>query len=414
MFKRYFAPGVLFLCILGLFSWLMWSPYWATLREVGAVMRLIHREYYDADAVRYNHLRDKMLQGTVENLDPYSRYFSEEDFTAFRERSDQRYVGVGVEIQKLEDRVAIMTVFPGSSAEQGGVLPGDRILRVGDTDVREFSVEAVVDEIRGEEGQPVELGLYRPLEDRELDVNLVRSPVSIPSLVDVDLTEQGIGYLRLTQFGGRTAMEFVETLDRLEESGMKALIIDLRDNPGGNLTAANEVTEQFLDEGELIVYTAGRDDEDRVEYRSHSPDRVGHYPVAILINHYSASGSEIVSGVLQDVGRATIVGEKSYGKGSVQTVYSLRTGGAFTQTTALYYFPSGKSIHQKGVEPDIVVDMPAETYRELQVQKRHADRMSREEFERIFGFAPDREDSVRQKAEEYLLSEVEATAPAAA
>ncbi|KAF0094300.1 MAG: carboxyl-terminal processing protease [Puniceicoccaceae bacterium 5H] len=414
MFKRLFVPGVLLLAIIGLFSWLMWSPFWQSLREVGAVFQLIHREYYDADAVDYEALRDKALKGTLHNLDPYSRYFTKEDFKSFRERSEQRYVGVGIEIQELEDDVTVVTVFPGSSAEQAGVLPGDQIVRVDATDVSDFNVEEVTDAIRGEEGQPVELGLFRPAVDEELSLEVMRAPVEIPSVLDTALTDDGIGYLRLSQFGERTSEEFAAALDQLERNGMQALIIDLRNNPGGYLSAAKEVTEQFLDEGQLIVYTAGRDEADRTEYVSDTPARVGDYPVAVLVNHYSASGSEIVAGVLQDVGRAVVVGETSFGKGSVQTVHQLRFGGAVSQTTALYYFPSGTSIHNKGVEPDIAVEVEPETARKLEVQHRHADRMTPEEFERIFEFKPDLQDAVRNRAEDYLRGELTSSAPAAA
>ncbi len=208
------------------------------------------------------------------------------------------------------------------------------------------------------------------------------------SVRNVELDMEGIAYLRINQFGMKTSEEFSRTLDRLESEGMKGLIIDLRNNPGGVLSAAISVAGQFFDEGEVVVYTKGRTTSSNRKYFSSTPARAGKYPICLLINQNSASAAEIVAGALRDKGRAITVGERSLGKGSVQKIFDLKNNEGIRQTTAFFFTAGGQGLDKVGVEPDILVEMSRDEYNKLRLQRNHKPYLGEEGFRREFGFDP--------------------------
>jgi len=212
--------------------------------------------------------------------------------------------------------------------------------------------------------------------------------VALVSVRNVEVSSDGIAYLRINRFGNNTSREFIATLDRLERDGAHGLIIDLRNNPGGLLTAAVGVAEVYFEQGEKVVSTRGRTELQNRDYVARTPDREDSMPLVILINSASASAAEIVAGALQDTGRAIIVGERSHGKASVQSLYSISNGDGIRQTTAMYTMPSGRTINEVGVVPDVRVPVGEGDYVKLRAQRRHAPYLDKNAFRREFGFDP--------------------------
>lgn len=404
---RKLAPGLIFftVCLLLGFWWIQ-TPFAQGLQRFLTVYRVIHADYVDPQAVDFLKLGQSAANGMLQSLDPYSRYMPANDYERYQELTDQAYVGIGVQLERLDGKVWIVLVYPGGPADRAGIVPGTRLLAVGDTEARDQPLGDLTSNIRGPAGGEVRLRLQWPGAE-PTEVKLLRGAVSVDSVTRVQRQPDGLGYLRIDQFGDRTGDEFRAALQRLEAEGINALLIDLRNNPGGILDVSKEVAGELLDRDTLIVFTQSRDPKDRHEYRADGRGRVRSYPIAVLINENSASASEIVAGALQDNGKARIFGEKSYGKGSVQTVYSFPNGDGMRQTTALYYLPSGRSIHKVGVMPDEEVKLDHETTVRLSIQERHQGYMSPVEFERIFGFKPELEDTQRQAAEAWLRARMQ-------
>jgi len=407
MFKRLVIPLVFFLGFAGTITWTQLSPYWGALSRVSRVMRLVHEESVYEDRVDYERLSNAAIDGMLESLDRYSRYMMASDYARYEAMSQQRYVGVGIEIEQVGERVTVVGTFKGGPAAEAGVIPGDQILRVDGANAEDWTVEAVSDALKGIEGESTQVVFYRPSTERTSEMTLVRRFVSVESVRDVRVNAEGFGYLRLVQFGEKTGLEFREALGRLKNPDLKGLVIDLRDNGGGLLTAAREVAEVFFEKGALIVSTEGRNGGDTTSlYASGETIDLG-YKVVVLVNGLSASASEIVAGAWQDKGKAYLIGETTYGKGSVQSVYVFRDGAGMRQTTALYYLPSGRSINETGVTPDLLVEMDDEAERRLRLQERHLGYLSDEAFEEFFGFKPDQEDLQLEAAWVYLRSQNE-------
>ncbi|MCC5808065.1 MAG: S41 family peptidase [Opitutales bacterium] len=407
MVKRYLPPVAAFVVCALLAVWVLTSPFWQTVMKVSTVMRIVHDEYVDAESVSYERLRSAAIEGIMASLDTHSRYMPREDFERFEESTQQRYVGIGVEIERLRERVTVITVFDGGPASEAGLLPGDQIIAVGEEDAADWSVGDVAQRLRGPSGERVSVTLTRPLSGEVLEVGLTRAPVRLASVRDERLDDEGFGYIALRQFGDRTPGEVREAAERFAQKGARGLVIDLRDNPGGLLHAAKAVADVFLPRGQLIVSMEGRRKRDRVEFRAEEPAMLEGVPLVVILNESSASGAEIVAGALQDALRATVVGATSYGKGSVQSVYSFRAGDALRQTTARYLLPGGRSIDEVGIEPDVVVEFSEEERAELILQERHSSILGAEAFEEIFGWPPDRTDKPLQTALDILREQVE-------
>ncbi|MCB1102800.1 MAG: S41 family peptidase, partial [Kiritimatiellae bacterium] len=265
---------------------------------------------------------------------------------------------------------------------RAGLLSGDRIVQVDGESTEGLDLQDAVDRLRGEPGTKVVLTIDRPDPEETIEVEIIRADIQVPVVKDTRMLDDRIGYTRIVTFNEQTAALLERELSELSGQGMQALILDLRNNPGGLLNAAIDVADIFLDRREVIVSTQSREDEQTFRARSRAAYKL---PLAILVNGGSASASEIVAGALQDHHRAVLVGEKTFGKGSVQSVLPLKDGSALRLTTARYYTPSNRAIHDKGIEPDIVVPMPPTDWYLLMMQR---------EREKNPGALPDAEPAV--------------------
>ena len=369
------------------------GPFYATEAARNAaqfeeVMRLVNKYYVREADADYSRLTSTALDAMLHSLDPHSDFMSVREYHDFRDDTRGEFGGIGVHIEMRDKRLTVVAPIGGTPAERAGLLRGDQFLAVDGTNMDGLALDKCLELLRGAPGTSVAVTLFRPRTSETLERTIVREIIKVQSVRDVHMLEPGVGYVRILQFGEKTGQEFVAALDLLESQGMEALVLDLRDNPGGLLTAAVAVAEPFFDKGELIVYTQGRTDDSREEIRAKTSGARRAYPIAVLINSGSASASEIVAGALRDTHRAVLVGEKSFGKGSVQSILPVRDGGALRLTTALYYIPSGAVIHGKGIEPAVAVTLSAEEDRKLAVQRHRLPVMTPDEFEQQFEFAP--------------------------
>lgn len=352
------------------------------------VLALVENSYVDGAQTDPAEMTRTALEGLLGALDPHSEFMRARDYSSMQEDLDSTFGGIGVQIERRDGDVVVIAPISGTPGERAGIRRGDRVLKVDGENMRGRSIDDVVGVMRGKPGTEVRIAFGREGRETPFEVTIVREIIKVESVSDVTLLPGGIGYLRLVQFSEPTAAEFHAGIARLQSEGMQALIIDVRNNPGGLLTSAADVLEPFFAEGELMVYTQGRRKNDREEFRSTNADAPFDLPLAVLINAGSASASEIVAGALKDSGRAVIVGERSFGKGSVQSLYRLRNGEGLRLTTAKYYTPSGVVIHERGVEPQVDVIMTPEDDANVAVQRARSDLTDPVEFEQRFGFAP--------------------------
>lgn len=353
------------------------------------VLQLVHRHYVREPDVAYDKLSTTALESMMRSLDPHSEFLSRHEYQSFRVETSQEFGGIGVQIEMRDQRLTVVAPIAGTPGERAGILRGDQIVKVGDRVIEGLSLDECLNLLRGRPGTKVFLTVFRPRTAETLEKELVREVVNVESVRDRRMLSGGIGYVRVAQFGERTGDEFRAALDDLESEGAKALVIDLRDNPGGLLEAVVAVAEPFFEKGELIVYTQGRDPASREDIKARRGATRRHWPLAVLINSGSASASEILAGALRDTDRAVLVGEKSFGKGSVQTILPLRGGGeAIRLTTALFHLPSGAVINGKGIEPHVAVTLTADEDRRLAVQRSRLGLMTVEEFREQFDFDP--------------------------
>ena len=347
-------------------------------------------------------LSERKIDRFLQTKDPYSDYLSREEFESFEKETNQEYVGIGVQITRLEAGISVTRVFSSSPAQQAGILPGDVIRRVDNFPVGQSTVTEVVERITGPEGTTVEIEVFRPRSEETLTLRSKRKSIQYPTLTDVRFVDEGIGYLKIEEFARKTDEEFDAALDSLESQGLEGLIIDLRNNPGGMLESAVEIVGQFLDKGTPIVEIRSRQKRQPEILRSRNRNRASAYPLVILQNRGSASASEIVAGSLRSTEKAIILGEPSYGKGSVQSIFALSNGEGLRMTTAHYYFPDGSSIEEGvGLKPDIEVELSTQEAYQLRLQEFHRDMLDDEAFEKRFGVEPI-EDRQLKEAIQYL------------
>lgn len=351
------------------------------------VMRLVNENYVDEKAVAYDQLARSALHGMVETLDPHSEFLEKKDNEEFEEDLTGEFGGVGVQVETRQNRIIVIAPLAGTPSERAGIQRGDEIVSIDGKVVETTgNSDAVVSRLRGKPRTTVLVGLFRPSTQETLNLTLVREIIKIESVRAVRVVDDGIGYVQLTEFSDHTAGQFRGALENLLKQGVNSLIIDLRNNPGGLLEAAVEVVEPFFKKNELIVYTKGRKPSDREEFRAESDGPPIVLPIAVLINAGSASAAEIVTGALKDTGRAVIVGERSFGKGSVQSVFKLENGEGLRLTTARYYTPSGTTIHERGIAPHVEVVMTPEEDAKLARQRSRPDITDPKEFQERFGF----------------------------
>jgi carboxyl-terminal processing protease len=297
------------------------------------------------------------IRGMVASLDPHSSYMTERQFKEMNMDIKGEFTGVGIQIGIKNQQLTIIAPIEDTPGFRAGLAAGDKILKINDEWTKDISIEQAVDKMRGPRGTPVRLTILREGWERPKEFKIVRDVIKVAS-VKSRMLNDSIGYVKLIQFQGQTAEELEKALKSLEAKGMKKLVLDLRNDPGGLLDASVDVSSKFLPKDSLVVYLQGRQKSDRKDFLTTSAETPRNYPVVVLVNTGSASASEIVSGALQDSRRALIVGTQTFGKGSVQTVFPLEGGGGLRLTTAKYYTPSGRSIQNVGITPDIEVKLP--------------------------------------------------------
>ena len=298
------------------------------------------------DSIPSDSLYMRALNGMLLSLDPYSQLLSPKDYEDLQIHTQGNYEGLGIRIDVVEQVLTVISPIEGTPADNAGLLPGDRIVEVDGVTTRGWTEEKAVQELRGPQGSEVTLSIAREGLDEPLTVTIERRPISLSSVPYAFMLTDGIGYVRFTQFSENGRDEIREAVRRLEKQGMRSLVLDLRDNPGGLLDQAIEVTDLFLPRGAEIVATRGRMSESDRVYNARDNDDFSVHPMIVLVNRASASASEIVSGALQDHDRALLVGQTTWGKGLVQSLFPLDDGYFLKLTTARYYTPSGRSIQR--------------------------------------------------------------------
>jgi len=335
------------------------------------VVEQIRRNYVEGDKVAYRDLVYGALRGMLQSLDPHSQFMDPETYREMESDTRGFFGGLGIVISVRDNVLTIVTPMEGTPGFRAGLLAGDKIMEIDGESTDQMNLSDAVKKLRGPPGSPVEIRVLRPQERELRTFTLERAIIDVPSVRDARMLDDEIGYLRIVQFNEKTGQALQDALDALRREGMKSLVVDLRNNPGGLLNAAIEVSQTFLRSNDMVVFTQGRDPNQRQTYRARGRDRDRdtQLPLALLVNRGSASAAEIVAGALQDHRRAILVGEKTFGKGSVQTVLPLEDGSALRLTTSKYYTPSERVIHDHGIQPDIVVPMPAEDWQALLMQR---------------------------------------------
>ena len=324
------------------------------------VLAKIRTQYVDGTNLTYRQLTYAALNGMVAKLDPHSEFLDPGAYQQLQEDTDGQFGGLGLVVVAKDGFVTVVAPMDDTPGARAGILSGDRIIKVGTNSVVGTALEDVVNELRGDPGTAVNLTVQRPSTGTIKQYALTRAIVQMDMVKDINghkefpLGDNQIGYVRIVEFGDQTSDELEDALARLQGQGMKALVLDLRGNPGGLLGEAVGVCQKFLPNGQLIVSTEGRDSIEKYFARG-SGDELKGMPIAVLVNLDSASASEIVTGCLQDLHRAYVIGEKTFGKGSVQTIFPLDDGSALKLTVAKYYTPSHKVIHEHGITPDSIV-----------------------------------------------------------
>jgi carboxyl-terminal processing protease len=297
------------------------------------------------------------LKGLLASLDPHSQFMDPETYNELKVETEGQFGGLGIEITLIDGLVTVITPLEDTPAWKAGLKAGDRIVKINDDVARDFTLNDAVKRLRGKSGTEVTIMVLRDGEDKLLEFKITREIIKIRDIKEAKILEDKIGYIRLAEFRENTPVDFSKALESIKKDGADSLILDIRNNPGGLLNIAIKASEIFLPEGSIIVSTKGRQENQDMVFKSRnkSNDFIG-LPIVVLINEGSASGSEILAGALQDNKRAIILGTKSFGKGSVQTVIPLPDGSALRLTTSKYLTPSGKSIHGSGIIPDVVIE----------------------------------------------------------
>ena len=331
-----------------------------SVNKLSVLEQYLDHYYYKSSEITREDKETGIYKGLFESLgDVYSCYYTPEEYKSLAEQTQGVYYGIGAYVsQDVETGIcAISGVIRNSPAEAAGLMEGDLIYKVDGEDMSGLELDEVVSHIRGDEGSEVTLTLVR--DGEEIEVVLTRGKVDTPT-VESEMRDDGIGYLQITEFDDVTVGQLDENFEQLKKQGMKGLIIDLRGNPGGSVTSVCAVAEHLLPEG-LIFYMEDKDG-NRTEYTCEGADF--DLPLVVLVNEYSASAAEILSGAIKDSGIGKLVGKKTFGKGIVQDVIPLQDGSAIKLTIANYYTRGGNDIHLKGIEPDVEVELDADAYLE--------------------------------------------------
>lgn len=325
------------------------------LRAFAEIFGRIKKDY--VEPVDDKKLLEFAIRGMLSGLDPHSSYLSEKEFTELQEGTQGEFGGLGIEVGIEDGFIKVIAPIDDTPAQKAGILAGDLIIRLDEQPVKGMDLEEAVGLMRGKPGSEITLTIMREGEEKPLKITLKRAVIKVAS-VKSRMLEPGYGYVRLSNFQARTTEEMLKHISQLKEQAkgaLSGLVLDLRNNPGGVLNGAVAVSDAFLSEGR-IVYTEGRAEDSRLEFKAAPDDVLEGAPIVVLVNGGSASASEIVAGALQDQRRAIIMGSRTFGKGSVQTIIPINQHAALKLTTARYYTPSGRSIQAEGIVPDIQLD----------------------------------------------------------
>ena len=326
----------------------------------GEVLEKINKEY--VDEINQSDSMDSAINGLLQSLDPYSGYMSPEIFNEMQTETSGEFGGLGIEVTMESGVVKVISPIDDTPASRAGIKAGDYIVKINDTQVQGKSLSEAVELMRGPVGSAIELTIRRRGEKKALTFNVTREIIQIKS-VKAELLEKNIGYIRLTSFNENSAGQIKKEINKFEKNkNLNSYILDLRNNPGGLLSQAIKISDFFLDNGE-IVSTKSRQQSENRKWFAKKGDLTKGKTILVLINYGSASASEIVAGALKDHKRAILIGENSYGKGSVQSIIPLKNKGAIRLTVAKYYLPSGKSISEVGVSPDIEIDEESDDFK---------------------------------------------------
>ena len=326
----------------------------------GEVLDKINKEY--VDEINQSESMDSAINGLLQSLDPYSSYMSPEIFDEMQTETSGEFGGLGIEVSMESGVVKVISPIDDTPASKAGIKAGDFIVKINDNQVQGKTLSEAVDLMRGPVGSGIELTVRRRGEKKALIFNIVREIIEIQS-VKVDVLKDNIGYIRLTSFNENSSNQINKKINELENNKkVNAYILDLRNNPGGLLSQAIKISDFFLDNGEIVSTKSRKNSENR-KWFAKKGDLTKGKTLIVLINYGSASASEIVAGALKDHKRAILLGENSYGKGSVQSIIPLKNRGAIRLTVAKYYLPSGKSISEVGVSPDIEIEEETDNFR---------------------------------------------------
>ncbi|MGB1801049.1 MAG: S41 family peptidase [Gammaproteobacteria bacterium] len=328
------------------------------LRTFTEVFAKIKSDY--VETIDDRELIENAIRGMLEGLDPHSAYLDKESYKDLQEGTSGEFGGLGIEIGMEDGYVKVISPIDGTPAEKSGIEAGDLIIKLDGKSIRGMSLNEAVDIMRGKPGTDIDLSIAREGQEKPLEFTITRAIITAQS-VRSEILEPGFGYARISNFQTHTAEDLRKAVDKLKKEADKdkeklnGLILDLRNNPGGILNAAVGVSDLFLDSG-MIVYTEGRISESKLKFTAKPSDVLKDAPIIVLVNGGSASASEIVAGALQDHNRAIIMGEQTFGKGSVQTILPMNSEAAVKMTTARYFTPSGRSIQASGIKPDIIIE----------------------------------------------------------
>ena len=326
----------------------------------GEVLEKINKEY--VDEINQSESMDSAIDGLLQSLDPYSSYMSPEIFNEMQTETSGEFGGLGIEVGMESGVVKVISPIDDTPASRAGIKAGDYIVKINDTQVQGKSLTEAVELMRGPVGSGIELTIRRRGEKKALNFTIIREIIEVKS-VKADILEKNIGYMRLTSFNENSGEQIKKEIKKLEKNkNVKAYILDLRNNPGGLLSQAIRISDFFLNNGEIVSTKSRKASENR-KWFAKNGDLINGKTLLVLINYGSASASEIVAGALKDHKRAILLGENSYGKGSVQSIIPLKNKGAIRLTVAKYYLPSGKSISEIGVSPDIEINEETDDFR---------------------------------------------------
>ncbi|HEY7534687.1 MAG TPA: S41 family peptidase [Thermodesulfobacteriota bacterium] len=330
------------------------------------VLDLVERNY--VDNVDSQKLTMSAIEGMLKSLDPYSAYLTPERYKELEIGTSGEFGGVGIEISAENNALTVITPIEGSPAAKAGIKPGDLLIAIDEKPTRDMSVDEAIKSLRGPKGSTVKITVRSQKEQKTREVVLVRDIIYVKS-VDSKVLDGKIGYIKISQFQEKTSEELAKAIEKLKSENrgdLSGLILDLRNNPGGLLAQAVEVADEFIDEG-LIVSVKGRAEDQSTDYYATRKNNKYDYPLVVLVNNGSASASEVVAEALQDRKRAIILGTKTFGKGSVQSIIKLEDGSGLKLTTAKFYAPSGRSISQVGVVPDVIIEN--NEHKDLQIER---------------------------------------------